>query len=471
MSNGFDVYHKWLSIPPSDQPPNHYRLLGMGLFESDPDVISSAADRQMAHVQTYKNGPHSVQSQKLLNEIAAAKLCLLKPAKREIYDAELRRRLAAKEPMLTTSSAPLASATATLAASAGARPSPMPPPPIAAPPQLDEFSDGETQRPLFGTAAVLTAGSVLILLLIIAIVAILRSGQSSPTSSANDPAARTADNVDNAASNGNATAKTGDSSALPSPVPTETSLTSKIPSLKPDPTEKPPVSPPIVPANPNIDVKTSDPLKKPDKNSADPTVKPTTDPASIMPPAPDPAAPRKLLVPDGTAEAAAEIRFAETFAAATPQAILDKSQTLSDGPLVYVALRKALDMALNSGDVALVGRIVDELSRRFTIETVPLRAKAYNDLRQHVATTPGWEALAEAALALVDEAVAANHADLALPLAETSLVAARKSGNLELVRKVTLRVLLLQDQGSGARGRGSGTQTPTGTPARGPAGS
>ncbi len=82
MADGIDVYHKWLSIPAAGAAPHHYRLLGLGLFETDPDVIQAAADRQMAHVQTYKNGPHSDLSQKLLNEIAAAKLCLLKPATR-----------------------------------------------------------------------------------------------------------------------------------------------------------------------------------------------------------------------------------------------------------------------------------------------------------------------------------------------------------------------------------------------------
>ncbi len=35
----FAPYHKWLGIPPADQPANHYRLLGLNLFESDPDVI------------------------------------------------------------------------------------------------------------------------------------------------------------------------------------------------------------------------------------------------------------------------------------------------------------------------------------------------------------------------------------------------------------------------------------------------
>ncbi len=29
----FDPYHKWLGIPPDEQPANHYRLLGLELFE------------------------------------------------------------------------------------------------------------------------------------------------------------------------------------------------------------------------------------------------------------------------------------------------------------------------------------------------------------------------------------------------------------------------------------------------------
>src|SRR5260221_3553545 len=165
MSNGFDVYHKWLSIPPSEQPPNHYRLLGLELFESDPDVISSAADRQMAHVQTYKNGPHSAQSQKLLNEIAAAKLCLLKPAKRDVYDAELRERLAAKQPMLTSSSVPLAPTTAALAAARGGRPPPFPPPPPSPPPPPYEILGGGDQTPPFLNPPPPTAPSGLPLLL------------------------------------------------------------------------------------------------------------------------------------------------------------------------------------------------------------------------------------------------------------------------------------------------------------------
>jgi hypothetical protein len=96
MSSSFDPYRKWLGIPPKDQPPNHYRLLGIELFESDPDVISNAADARMAHIRTFQTGPYSEWSQKLLNEIAAAKVCLLNPEKKAEYDAQLRAQLAAQ---------------------------------------------------------------------------------------------------------------------------------------------------------------------------------------------------------------------------------------------------------------------------------------------------------------------------------------------------------------------------------------
>ncbi|MGE0606952.1 MAG: hypothetical protein AB7O62_07655 [Pirellulales bacterium] len=93
MSEKFDPYHKWLGIPKPEQPPHHYRLLGVALYESDPDVIEGAADRQMAHVQTHKSGPHSAVSQQLLNELSAAKLCLLNPKKKAAYDTQLKAKL------------------------------------------------------------------------------------------------------------------------------------------------------------------------------------------------------------------------------------------------------------------------------------------------------------------------------------------------------------------------------------------
>lgn len=104
----FDPYHKWLGIPPEDQPPNHYRLLAIPLFESDTDVIANAADKQMAHVRSFQMGKHSQLSQKILNEIAAARICLLNAEKKADYDAALRARQRPKLPAATPLASPVA---------------------------------------------------------------------------------------------------------------------------------------------------------------------------------------------------------------------------------------------------------------------------------------------------------------------------------------------------------------------------
>jgi hypothetical protein len=93
VSVPFDPYHVWLGIPPEEQPPNHYRLLGIGLFEVQAEVIDTAADRQMSHLRTFQSGKHADLSQRLLNEVSAARLCLLNSATRADYDERLRKRV------------------------------------------------------------------------------------------------------------------------------------------------------------------------------------------------------------------------------------------------------------------------------------------------------------------------------------------------------------------------------------------
>jgi len=89
----FDPYYRWLGIPPTEQPPNHYRLLGLVLFEKDPNVIDEAADRQMAHIRTHQGGKYAKATQKLLNEVSAARICLLNAEARAAYDAKLPKRI------------------------------------------------------------------------------------------------------------------------------------------------------------------------------------------------------------------------------------------------------------------------------------------------------------------------------------------------------------------------------------------
>jgi hypothetical protein len=99
MSNPtkFDPYLSWLGIRDPERPPNHYRLLGLEVFESDSNVIASAADRQMAHVRTHQAGTHGEDSQRLLNELMSAKICLLKSERKAEYDKALRAKIAASK--------------------------------------------------------------------------------------------------------------------------------------------------------------------------------------------------------------------------------------------------------------------------------------------------------------------------------------------------------------------------------------
>ena len=85
----FDPYHKWLGIPPQDQPPTLYRLLGLAPFESDPDVIANAANRQLVHLRQLLGSDHAELARRLLAEVGTAKATLLNPQEKTEYDQGL----------------------------------------------------------------------------------------------------------------------------------------------------------------------------------------------------------------------------------------------------------------------------------------------------------------------------------------------------------------------------------------------
>ncbi|MEQ8784851.1 MAG: LamG domain-containing protein [Pirellulaceae bacterium] len=93
VSDDFDPYYRWLGIPPEEQPPHYYRLLGVRAFEPDEEVLQNAADLRMIQLRSAQIGKRAALSQQLLNEVAAARACLLNPRRRNEYDAQLKRRL------------------------------------------------------------------------------------------------------------------------------------------------------------------------------------------------------------------------------------------------------------------------------------------------------------------------------------------------------------------------------------------
>jgi len=114
MLDGFDPYRKWLGIRALERPLNHYQLLGLELFENDAETISHAVDQRIAYIRTLALGDYADLTQRVLNELATAKVCLLNPDNKTAYDSLLRARQAA---------------VATPAGGSPQRPSNAPPPP------------------------------------------------------------------------------------------------------------------------------------------------------------------------------------------------------------------------------------------------------------------------------------------------------------------------------------------------------
>jgi hypothetical protein len=155
----------------------------------------------------------------------------------------------------------------------------------------------------------------------------------------------------------------------------------------------------------------------------------------------------RLALPDAAALTAAETDLATTSPNATVTDLLQRVGQRPPAVEAYVALRKALELSINDGDAITALNIVDQLCHAFAVDELEVRAHALTDLRAKVREPAGCEAMAEAGLTLIDDAVTAENSQVAARIAETTLVAARRSGNNELIRKVTSRILRLrQDQ-------------------------
>lgn len=93
MSPAFDPYHVWLGIPPQEQPPDHYRLLGIARFEDDPEVIEQAAERQLEFLRQQLATPHRELALQLQKEVHLARQVLLDPSRKMAYDLALRESI------------------------------------------------------------------------------------------------------------------------------------------------------------------------------------------------------------------------------------------------------------------------------------------------------------------------------------------------------------------------------------------
>lgn len=418
MADGFDAYHEWLGIAPKDQPPNHYRLLGVDLFEANAATIEHAADQRMALLRTLQTGRHSALSQRLLNEVAAARLCLLKPEKKAAYDAELRKQLAAQseESLDAGLMEALDQTTSKNAVSASD----------------STHKSPQNLRLLVGIGAAALIG----LLLVIGWLAMSRAkpevalhGEPNTRQELAIPVKTPAPPVKEPAP-----AKPIE----PAPVPAKPAIAEKPPAPASLPPQEPPapaprVEPPKMPS--------SKPAPAQDK-PAPVENKPAPPPVVQSPiPSSQPPTPAKQSLPTGAA-----LDQSTKAAAALLQADLDKAQTAADKVTLakrllaqaldqsgdaagrYVLLRMAGELAVGARDAETALQCVDQIDAAFVVDPFAMKTAILAGWAKEARNADARKWLVERALAVGDEALDAGNVD-----------AARELGKLATSKSVGLR--------------------------------
>jgi hypothetical protein len=87
-----DLYTTWLEIPPGPRPPDHYALLGLPRFTADREKIEQAAHLQLHRLDRFALHPDKArrdECQRMMNEVARARVVLVNPERRAAYDRDL----------------------------------------------------------------------------------------------------------------------------------------------------------------------------------------------------------------------------------------------------------------------------------------------------------------------------------------------------------------------------------------------
>ena len=85
----FNPYRKWLGIRGCESTPNHYRLLGIVLFEDDLETIVNAAAQRLMFLQAIharQTNKGRLLCERLLTEVSEARACLANPDAKKEYD-------------------------------------------------------------------------------------------------------------------------------------------------------------------------------------------------------------------------------------------------------------------------------------------------------------------------------------------------------------------------------------------------
>ena len=430
MTESFDPYYRWLGISPKDQPPNHYRLLGVEPFESDPDVLESAADRQMTHVRTFQTGRHSAESQQLLNEIARAKLTLLNSSKKTAYDETLRGSIVASPP----SHPPKAVATPA-AAVPGFQP-------VSKSTARSSLSRRHARRKRFPWALLisLAAGMALlggVIYWLTTQQAPIENGpvespptESNPSVSQNQPVTPKADPP--VPEQKEPAAKPEDDSTKSDPAPKKPvrqrpAVSRSVDDRTVTPVDPPPAEPrPVVRRRPRQRARTLGSLIGVDADDSLPE-------ADKLPP---PSAEEQEKAEQQIREIfAEEYRAAQKRDGERPLAemlLTEARQTTDDSPAHYVMLKQSILYASKAGEVLLAREAQRTLEAFYRIDIWPARVEALDRLGRSVRTNASRRTLARSAMDLVEPALAEHRHKAAKEILRIATAAAAKADNAVL---------------------------------------
>jgi len=400
MSQTFDPYHQWLGIPPDKQPPNHYSLLAIEPFEDNPDVIENAADQRMAHLRTFQTGRHAELSQKLLNEVAAAKVCLLKPQKKAAYDEQLRGQLQreAAPAVSPLDSEPVDPALAGLFEKAGRE----------EPTTRAKAAAGKRRPNLGPLLGIGTAG-----LLVIAIL-VWWNGRWDETATV-DPRQAESEQPE---------APRPPPPPLP-PVRDASEPEKKQPAKNPRKETKTPTEPSKPTQHvvqPGPEQEQEGPGPKPPQAGADaPATKPDPQPPVSEPPkrAPVPSnAEQKKIVEqlkeiynlDKDVESVEKLKLAKQLS--------DLANKAADPKEQFVLFRTAMELARDGGNATMMLETVDAIGARFEVDALSVKEKVLMQFAARATDSERIEAFVKGSAGLIEVAQAEARFDLAASLAE-----------------------------------------------------
>lgn len=468
-SDQFDPYRKWLGIPEADQPPHHYRLLGVGLFEDDADTIATAADRQMAHIRTFQIGPHSAVSQKLLNELSAARLTLLDEKKKAAYDRQLQAKLA-----------PPATADRD-SGQASPAPPPVPMPIAVAMPAGQSGAGRLVDSPALSISAaasspsrrgrgrrsrpdrMLWAGVAVAVAVLAAVVYVANEPSKQPAAATkvvarNDASPPTS--IEPRPAPDIATTSPGDKRPSESQMDDPPAQPEAKTSTNEMPAPPPAVSPPAV--SPPVESMPTDSLPSrltPAEEPPPPVQR--TSLAALLSRVDRPQIDirHRDAAPEGRALTAANARFAEVYGKAVAKAktaeavqklslrFLNLARGGADSPDVrFVLLGQCGLVAAGQGNVGMAYRAAAEATRQFEVDPFSLRLKALETAGKSAATPVANAVGALQTLALAESAATEGKSDLASKAVGLAVVFARKTKDKELKTQVDQAKAALREQ-------------------------